>query len=313
MQPSLDTLTNSGNVGLILNGGSMVNGSNASINGMNGSSISLKEDDTPVNSHRGLPLPTISTGPSLTSFFVSPPPPLPQPIPLHKTINIPEFTYAPGGSDGLQRPTEGNICQLQEPLHRNYYHTIQFRVPSAAYATSPNVFGNYESYRIYIHPELGYSGNAKRFKQAPEAGEKAFILEGAVLDQLFRPITQCNACEEYFENKSYFVANPHCKGRILLIKNNQVTRIKNNLFSLNLKPMCCSRHHQSPFYLHFVLRDSINFKIVMSTVFVSHVKQWKKTSSSTSAKKRKISNFDSGSDSNSSPSSVGESPSLNIH
>jgi len=276
-----------------------------SMSGMNGSPIPLKEDDNPVSSHRGLPLPTISTGPALSSFFVAPPP-LPQPIALHKTINIPEFTSAHGGADQLQpRPSEGNICQLQEPLHRNYYHTIQFRVPSAAYATSPNVFGNYESYRIYIHPELGYSGNAKRFKQAPEPGEKAFILEGAVLDQLFRPITQCNACEEYFENKSYFVANPHCKGRILLIKNNQVTRIKNNVFSLNLKPMCCSRHHQSPFYLHFVLRDSINFKIVMTTLFVSHVKQWKKTSSTSSAKRRKIATFDSGSESNSSPSSVG--------
>lgn len=225
--------------------------------------------------------------------------PLPHPILHTKSISIPEFTYTP---NGLDSPTDSAIWQLPEPLHRNYYHTIQFRVPSAAYATTPGLYGSYESYRVYIHPELGYSGNAKRFKQAPEVGEKAFMLEGTVLDSSLRPITQCAACEEYFENKSYFVANPHCKGRILLIKNNQVNRIKNNIFSLNLKPMCCSRHHQSPFYLHFVLRDTVNFRVVMSTIFMSHVKQWKKTSA-TPSKRRKTAHDSPISSGSSSPSS----------
>lgn len=245
-----------------------------------------------------LPLPVVSSVPALVpsgspilpSFMT--PAPMPQPLLHTKSINIPEFTYTPNGIDS---PADSAIWQLPEPLHRNYYHTIQFRVPSAAYATTPGSYGSYESYRVYIHPDLGYSGNAKRFKQAPEAGEKAFILEGQVLDSFLRPITQCAACEEYFENKSYFVANPHCKGRILLIKNNQVNRIKNNMFSLNLKPMCCSRHHQSPFYLHFQLRDTVNYRVVMSTLFMSHVKQWKKTTTSL-AKRRKTTH-------NSSPSS----------
>jgi hypothetical protein len=110
-----------------------------------------------------------------------------------------------------------------------------------------------------------------------------------VLDHHFHPIQQCPACLEYFENKSYFVANPHCKGRILLVKNNQVTRIKGGVFSLNMKPMCCSRHHQSPFYFYFILRDTLNSRVVMTSLFMCHVKQWKKTSNSNANKKRKLS------------------------
>jgi hypothetical protein len=211
------------------------------------------------------------------------------PAAQHRTTTIPEFIHSPLGSESLQVSADTVIWHLQEPLHRNYYHTIQFRVPSAAYATSPNGVGsNYEAYRIYIHPQLGYSGNAKRFKQAPEPGEKAFILEGIVLDHHFHPIQQCPACLEYFENKSYFVANPHCKGRILLVKNNQVTRIKGGVFQLNMKPMCCSRHHQSPFYFYFILRDTLNSRVVMTSLFMCHVKQWKKTSNSNANKKRKL-------------------------
>jgi len=276
----------------------------------NNSTVALNQQCLPTT----LPLPIV-TGVQALAPSGSPmalPPflgtiPLPQPILHTKSISIPEFTYTP---NGLDTPTDSAIWQLPEPLHRNYYHTIQFRVPSAAYATTPGLYGSYESYRVYIHPELGYSGNAKRFKQAPEVGEKAFMLEGTVLDSCLRPITQCAACEEYFENKSYFVANPHCKGRILLIKNNQVNRIKNNIFSLNLKPMCCSRHHQSPFYLHFVLRDTVNFRVVMSTLFMSHVKQWKKTSA-TPSKRRKTSPSGSASSSpSSSSSSAATSPDI---
>lgn len=235
--------------------------------------------------------PTIA--PSMVSQALTPLPPMVAAVPpaaQHRTTTIPEFIHSPLGSESLQVSADTVIWHLQEPLHRNYYHTIQFRVPSAAYATSPNGVGsNYEAYRIYIHPQLGYSGNAKRFKQAPEPGEKAFILEGIVLDHHFHPIQQCPACLEYFENKSYFVANPHCKGRILLVKNNQVTRIKNGVFSLNMKPMCCSRHHQSPFYFYFILRDTLNSRVVMTSLFMCHVKQWKKTSNSNANKKRKLS------------------------
>jgi hypothetical protein len=229
----------------------------------------------------------------MVSQALTPLPPMVAAVPpaaQHRTTTIPEFIHSPLGSESLQVSADTVIWHLQEPLHRNYYHTIQFRVPSAAYATSPNGVGsNYEAYRIYIHPQLGYSGNAKRFKQAPEPGEKAFILEGIVLDHHFHAIQQCPACLEYFENKSYFVANPHCKGRILLVKNNQVTRIKGGVFSLNMKPMCCSRHHQSPFYFYFILRDTLNSRVVMTSLFMCHVKQWKKTSNSNANKKRKLS------------------------
>eukprot|EP01111_Echinosteliopsis_oligospora_P014669 TRINITY_DN5572_c0_g1_i1.p1 TRINITY_DN5572_c0_g1~~TRINITY_DN5572_c0_g1_i1.p1 ORF type:complete len:393 (-),score=54.45 TRINITY_DN5572_c0_g1_i1:374-1552(-) len=216
------------------------------------------------------------------------------PLTQKRETSIPEFIHSPHATDTLQIGSDTVTWQLQEPLHRNYYHSIQFKVPSAVFATSPSSIGSsYEGYRVYIHPNLGYSGNAKRFKQGPEPGEKAFMLEGVVLDQQFRTIQQCGACTEYFENKSYFVANPHCKGRILLIKNNSVTRIKGGSFSLNMKPMCCTRHHQSPFYFYFLLRDCVNNKVVMTSLFVCHVKQWKKTSapaaaSGAPAKRRKL-------------------------
>jgi hypothetical protein len=73
------------------------------------------------------------------------------------------------------------------------------------------------------------------------------------------------------------------------VKNNQVTRIKGGVFSLNMKPMCCSRHHQSPFYFYFILRDTLNSRVVMTSLFMCHVKQWKKTSNSNASKKRKLS------------------------
>ena len=52
----------------------------------------------------------------------------------------------------------------------------------------------------------------------PDAGERAFILEGEILNQNMEPIIQCQACEEYFRDASR---------RILLIKNNVPIRILN--------------------------------------------------------------------------------------
>eukprot|EP01133_Synstelium_polycarpum_P001171 gene1171-1344_t len=157
---------------------------------------------------------------------------------------------------------------LIEPMHRNYYQPIQFKLPiesnpllSGNVELEPNpaemaLYTRYEGYRIYIHHSLGYSGNAKRFKQYPDVNEKALVLDGNVYDGHLNPIRGCKICTEYYQTKSYFSANPHAKGKVLLIKNNILTRVKDGSFVLSLKPMCCSGHNSHiPLYFHFTLTD----------------------------------------------------------
>ncbi len=66
----------------------------------------------------------------------------------------------------------------------------------------------WEGSRVYISDSVGYSGNAKRFKKRAEKGEKALILDCALLDAKEQPINQaCLACRDYFETQKYFKTN----------------------------------------------------------------------------------------------------------
>ncbi|GAM19006.1 hypothetical protein SAMD00019534_021810, partial [Acytostelium subglobosum LB1] len=194
---------------------------------------------------------------------------------------------------------------LANPMHRNYYQPITFKIPSetgplmnaGAELTADSLMmdmkmvnSRYENHRIYIHPSIGYSGNAKRFKQAPELNEKALVLDGAVYDGHLNPIHNCKICTEYYQTKSYFSANPHAKGKVLLIKNNILTRVKDGSFTLSVKPMCCSGHNSHiPLYFHFTLTDPTTNEVVFQSMINVNVKQWKKSIQNKN-KKQKLDN-----------------------
>lgn len=181
---------------------------------------------------------------------------------------VPEFVFTPLEDTGTDvRVTNRPSFQLPQSFYRNCYEMLRMKVPGS----------NYEGYRVYVHNKLGYSGNAKRFKQGPDAGEKAFVLEGEILNQNMEPIIQCQACEEYFRDASR---------RILLIKNNVPIHVRSGEFQLQLKLMCCSSHHNTPFYFHFSLYDHVNKRVAMNSIFAVNVKQWKNMGS-TGSKRRK--------------------------
>jgi hypothetical protein len=195
-------------------------------------------------------------------------------VPAHATqlgtdkSKIPEFTYN-GGE--LTKPMFDKSFHHATPFHRNCYENLRFVVPPQSSASSTN----YEGYRVYIHPELGYSGNAKRFKRGPDNGERALVLYGKLYDSNMQQITQCQTCEEYFKDSHK---------QVLLIKNNVPIYITKGELTLQSKIMCCSTHHQnSAFYFHISLYDTVENKVVMASLFAANVKQWKNMSSSTGA------------------------------
>jgi len=190
--------------------------------------------------------------------------------------DIPEFSFSPvDASNGgeLSRSSFYPSASLAQAFYRNCYELLRMRMPPTSVHGNGNDF---EGFRVYVHPKLGYSGNAKRFKQGPDAGERAFVLEGEILNEKMEPIAQCQACEEYFRDSSR---------RILLIKNNVPIHIRNGDFQLQMKLMCCSSHHRSPFYFHFTLNDHNTKRVVLRSIFSVTVKQWKNMGSS--GKKRK--------------------------
>lgn len=182
---------------------------------------------------------------------------------------VPEFVFSPLEelNGEVSRVTMRPTYQLPQSFYRNCYEMLRMKVPGAGF----------EGYRVYVHQKLGYSGNAKRFKQGPDANEKAFILEGEILNQNMEPIIQCQACEEYFRDAAR---------RILLIKNNVPIHVRNGEFQLQLKLMCCSSHHNTPFYFHFSLFDHVTKRTAMNSIFAVNVKQWKNMGS-TGTKRRK--------------------------
>jgi len=183
---------------------------------------------------------------------------------------VPEFVFTPLEVSGneVAKITMRPSLQLPQSFYRNCYEMLRMKVPG----------GNYEGYRVYVSPKLGYSGNAKRFKQGPDAGEKAFVLEGQILNQNNEPIIQCQACEEYFRDASR---------RILLIKNNVPINVKSGEFQLQMKLMCCSSHHNTPFYFHFSLYDQVAKRVVLNSTFAVNVKQWKNMGATQTTTKRR--------------------------
>lgn len=78
-------------------------------------------------------------------------------LPFYSGSEVPEFVFSP--LDDLNgeasRVTTRASFQLPQSFYRNCYEMLRMKVPGPTY----------EGYRVYVHSKLGYSGNAKRFKQ----------------------------------------------------------------------------------------------------------------------------------------------------
>lgn len=79
-------------------------------------------------------------------------------------------------------------------IYRNLFHTMHCKLSD----------DSWEGCRIYINDNVGYSGNAKRFKRKPEKGEKALLLECNVLTSTDQIAQQCLSCKDYFETQKYY-------------------------------------------------------------------------------------------------------------
>jgi len=158
-------------------------------------------------------------------------------------------------------------------IYRNLFHTMHCKFQ--------NDTGEWEGCRVYINDNVGYSGNAKRFKKKPEKGEKALLLECAILTSNDQPAAQCLSCRDYFETQKYYKANPDCIGRIVLVKNNSPIRVENGQFKILIKMMCCCVHHTVDFFtFQLNLLDGDVDKaprVVFSAKIPLSVKQWRKS------------------------------------
>jgi len=149
--------------------------------------------------------------------------------------------YLPSHQNNLQSKEvslTNSSLHVEKPkvFYRNLFHTIHGKFLNDGLV--------WERCRVYIHDEVGYSGNAKRFKKRPEKGEKALILECNVLDPKEKPISQsCVACRDYFETQKYFKTNQECSGKIMLVKNNSPISVENGKFKILIKMMCCCVHY----------------------------------------------------------------------
>jgi hypothetical protein len=158
-------------------------------------------------------------------------------------------------------------------MYRNLFHSVECQLPLSEDGVCP-----WEGVRVFIDDEVGYAGNAKLFKHRPDKGERALLLGCKVLDPSRRELTQCDFCREYFDNRLYFKANPHIRGRIVLIKSNNLILVENGTFRINLKYMCCCKHHGvSSYILSLVLTDNLTGDIVASALYPMYVKQWRKS------------------------------------
>eukprot|EP01116_Phalansterium_solitarium_P005990 TRINITY_DN18300_c0_g1_i1.p1 TRINITY_DN18300_c0_g1~~TRINITY_DN18300_c0_g1_i1.p1 ORF type:complete len:372 (+),score=39.47 TRINITY_DN18300_c0_g1_i1:133-1248(+) len=156
-------------------------------------------------------------------------------------------------------------------LFRNLFHQVTCGISDK--------LGNFEGWRVYVCDDVGYSGNARRFKKHAELGEKALLLTCALLHpDRNEALMQCVGCKDYFENQQYFKSSPHCIGKILLIKNNTVIKVKDGQFSVTMKLMCCCAHHEvRAFRLYLALTDTRTGSLVLSSTTPVYVKQWRKS------------------------------------
>lgn len=156
-------------------------------------------------------------------------------------------------------------------MYRNLFHAVECQLPA--------LYNNYGGWRIFVDETVGYAGNAKIFKRTPDKNEQALILTCAITDPQRQELVQCSSCKEYFENRMYFKANPHIKGRIILVKNNNLIKVDNGgVFKINIKYMCCCKHHHVQYYiLHLSLTDNISNNLVATATYPIYVKQWRKS------------------------------------
>ncbi|EFA86215.1 hypothetical protein PPL_00777 [Heterostelium album PN500] len=192
---------------------------------------------------------------------------------LNRNVEMPWFCVVNNNS-----PKSGSIplpnvfSSFSTPLFRNFYHNIEFFIPDL------EMQRKYHNQRVYISDVVGYSGNAKKFINTPQPNEVALFLEAQVLDTEFNPLPQCTFCKEYFQSRFYFANNPQCKEKLVLVKSNVACFIKNGMFSVQIKIMCCSKHHNNnSLVIHLWLRDAHTNEIVMSSVLSSFIKQWKRS------------------------------------
>jgi len=159
-------------------------------------------------------------------------------------------------------------------IYRNLFHTLHCKIQSDS--------AEWEGCRVYISENVGYSGNAKRFKKKAEKGEKALVLECFILTSNDQRASQCLSCKDYFETQKYYKANPECIGRIVLVKNNSPIRIESGQFKILIKMMCCCVHHTVDFFTFQLnlLDGDVDLKtprIVFSAKIPLNVKQWRKS------------------------------------
>lgn len=198
---------------------------------------------------------------------------------------FPNSTGSNGTSPNILRPfpttpsppvmmgTEPSGPSQVQPLtmYRNLFHAVECTLPF-------DKSQMYEGWRLFIDEEVGYAGNAKIFKRMPDKEEKALILSCKILDPNKKPLEQCRTCHEYFENRDYFKANPHIKGRITLVKCNNIIKIENGSFKVSMKYMCCCKHHMIPHYLLALeVRENVGNTTVGSVLYPIYVKQWRKS------------------------------------
>jgi len=183
--------------------------------------------------------------------------------------------YLPSHQNNLQSKEvslTNSSLHVEKPkvFYRNLFHTIHGKFLNDGLV--------WERCRVYIHDEVGYSGNAKRFKKRPEKGEKALILECNVLDPKEKPISQsCVACRDYFETQKYFKTNQECSGKIMLVKNNSPISVENGKFKILIKMMCCCVHYSVDyFFFEIKLQSTQTDQKYVSKVRLN-VKQWRKS------------------------------------
>jgi len=157
-------------------------------------------------------------------------------------------------------------------MYRNLFHVLECKVPTALQE-------RFENWRVYVDTAVGYSGNAKIFKKKPDEGEKALSLYCTIEDTSSRPLSQCGDCVEYFSNRMYFKVNQHIRGRIAIVKNNNLIKIENGIFKINCKFMCACKHHSvDSFVFRLHLFDNVTQQYCMAAQQNIFVKQWRKSS-----------------------------------
>lgn len=154
-------------------------------------------------------------------------------------------------------------------MNRDHFQTIVARLGTS----------DFDGYRIYPDPDIGYSGNARIFKPYPEDNERALVLSCRISvmdDDEEVLVRQCPDCIAYYEMKKYFRASPTAKGRALHVRNSKIIKVENKELLISARVMCSSAHHRGqPFNLTFGLVDHRSGKTILSGQISVLAKQWK--------------------------------------